>query len=211
MTAAVATNTSAIVTASYNAVSKAATLTVTPPASLQGVTVTPTSVAGGTNSQGNVTLSAGAPQGGAVVALSNDMPGVAGVPASVTVPAGTTSATFTVMTTSVSATTAVTISAAYSGVTRTAILSVTPPGQPATLAVTATGRSGERITSSPSGITVAVGSSGSASFVAGTAIKLSVSSGRSAIWSGACSSGGNSRSSCTFTLTGNASVGANVQ
>jgi hypothetical protein len=40
---------------------------------------------------------------------------------------------------------------------------------------------------------------------------LSVSGGRSAIWSGACSSGGNKRSSCTFTLNGAASVSANVQ
>jgi hypothetical protein len=31
------------------------------------------------------------------------------------------------------------------------------------------------------------------------------------IWSGACSSGGNKTKSCTFTLTANASVTANVQ
>jgi len=31
------------------------------------------------------------------------------------------------------------------------------------------------------------------------------------IWSGACSSGGNKVKTCTFTLTGNASVSANVQ
>jgi hypothetical protein len=89
----------------------------------------------------------------------------------------------------------------------------TPPpgGQTATLTVTATGRSGERITSSPSGINVSVGSSGSASFAGGTAITLSVSTGRDAIWSGACSSGGSKRRTCTFTLTASASVTANVQ
>jgi hypothetical protein len=38
------------------------------------------------------------------------------------------------------------------------------PTQPATLTVTATGRSGERVTSSPAGINVSVGSTGSASF-----------------------------------------------
>jgi hypothetical protein len=31
------------------------------------------------------------------------------------------------------------------------------------------------------------------------------------VWSGACSSGGNKTKTCTFTLTGNAAVTANVQ
>lgn len=77
--------------------------------------------------------------------------------------------------------------------------------------MTATGRSGERITSSPAGINVAVGSTGSASFTTGTSITLSVSNGRDAIWSGACSSGGGKARSCTFTLNANAAVTGNVQ
>ena len=86
-----------------------------------------------------------------------------------------------------------------------------PPGGALTLTVTATGRSGERIVSSPAGINVAVGSTGSASFTGGTAITLSVSSGRDAVWSGACSSSGNKTKTCTFTPTTNASVTGNVQ
>jgi hypothetical protein len=85
-----------------------------------------------------------------------------------------------------------------------------PPGQPATLTVTATGRSGARITSSPAGIDVTVGGSGSASFATGAQITLSVTTGK-AIWSGACSSGGNKARSCTLTLTGTAALTANVQ
>jgi hypothetical protein len=85
------------------------------------------------------------------------------------------------------------------------------PGQMATLTVTATGRSGERVTSSPSGVNVAVGSTGSASFATGTSITLSVTNGRDAIWSGACSTSGNKTRTCGFTLNGNASVTANVQ
>jgi hypothetical protein len=77
--------------------------------------------------------------------------------------------------------------------------------------VTATGRSGERVTSTPVGINVLVGSTGSASFTTGTSITLTVSNGRTAIWSGACSSGGSKTKSCQFTLTANASVTANVQ
>ena len=68
-----------------------------------------------------------------------------------------------------------------------------------------------RITSTPAGINVATGTSGSASFTVGTSITLTVTNGRSAIWSGACSSGGNKVRTCTFTLGGAASVTANVQ
>jgi len=85
------------------------------------------------------------------------------------------------------------------------------PGQTATLTVTASGRTGERVTSSPAGINVAVGSSGSASFTTGTSITLTVSNGRDAIFSGACSSGGSKRKTCTFTISGPASVSVNVQ
>jgi len=81
----------------------------------------------------------------------------------------------------------------------------------AVLSVTATGRSGPVVTSNPTGIYSSVGLPSSATFVAGRQITLSVDSGRSAIWSGACSSSGSKRTSCTFTLTGNASVSANIQ
>ena len=47
-----------------------------------------------------------------------------------------------------------------------------PPPGTATLTVTATGRSGERVTSNPAGINVSVGTTGSASFNAGTSITL---------------------------------------
>jgi hypothetical protein len=86
-----------------------------------------------------------------------------------------------------------------------------PPGATVTLTVTATGRSGERVTSSPAGINVSVGSTGSAPFTAGVQITLSVSNSRDAIWSGACSSGGNKTKTCTFTISANASVNPNVQ
>ena len=180
------------------------------PAALSTVSVNPSSVTGGSASQGTVTLTAAAPAGGFAVSLSDDS-AAATVPASVTVAQGATSATFSITTTTVAASTPVTITAAAGSVTRTATLTVTPPGQAVTLTVTATGRSGERITSSPAGINVAVGSSGSASFTSGTSITLSVSNGRDAIWSGACSSGGSKARTCTFTLTATSTVTANVQ
>jgi hypothetical protein len=127
------------------------------------------------------------------------------------VASGSTAANFTATTTAVGAATPVTITATSAGVSRTASLSVTPQGTTVTLTVTASGRSGERVTSSPAGINVAVGSSGSAPFAAGTQITLSVTNGRDAVWSGACSSGGNKTRTCTFTLNAAASVSANVQ
>src|SRR3989442_1367845 len=151
---------------------------------------------------------------GAAVSLSSSNPGVASVPATVTVLSGNSGASFSISTTAVSASTTVTITGTYNGTTRRATITVTPPAPPpqtATLTVSATGRSGETVVSSPAGINVATGSSGSASFASGTAITLSVSNGRDAIWSGACSSGGNKTRTCTFTLSGTATVTANVQ
>ncbi|HKB10154.1 MAG TPA: hypothetical protein VKD69_05860, partial [Vicinamibacterales bacterium] len=183
--------------------------------SLSAIALNPASVIGGSSSQGTATLTAAAPAGGAVVTLSSSDTAVATVPASVTVAAGATSATFSVATTAVTTAMAATISGAFGGATRTASLNVTPASQPpgpnVTLTVTATGRSGNRIVSSPAGINVAVGSSGSAPFASGTSITLSVTNGRSAIWSGGCSSGGNKTKTCTFTISGAASVTANVQ
>jgi hypothetical protein len=86
-----------------------------------------------------------------------------------------------------------------------------PPTGTATLTVVASGRSGERVTSTPSGINVSVGTTGSAPFATGTSITLRVTNSRDAIWSGACSSGGNKTKTCTFTLNGNATVTASVQ
>src|SRR5205823_1385212 len=149
-----------------------AALGVNPPpptVTISAITVNPASVVGGSSSTGTATLNRAAPSGGAAVSLSSSNTGAATVPASVTVPAGATSANFTIATKAVSASTPVTISGAFGGATRTATLTVTPSSPPPpsgsfTLTVTATGRSGERISSSPGGISVAVGSTGSASF-----------------------------------------------
>ena len=100
------------------------------PLTLSALTLSPSSVVGGGASQGTVTLTAAAPTGGAVVTLSSSNTAVAAVPASVAVPAGSTSAGFTVTTAAVTASTPVTISAAYGGVTRAAGLTVTPQAAP---------------------------------------------------------------------------------
>lgn len=112
---------------------------------LASVSVSPSSVNGGTSSTGTVTLSGPAPPGGAVVYLSSSS-SAATVAASVTVAAGTTSATFTVNTSSVSAATAATITASYAGASKTGMLTVNPSsggGTPAgTYTLTIKGTSG---------------------------------------------------------------------
>ncbi len=190
-----------------------------PEASLNSLTLNPTSVTGGGPSQGSVTLTSAAPTGGADVALSSSNPAVASLPASVTVAAGATSATFSVSTSTVGANTNVTITGTYEGTSRTATLTVTPvpppppppPGGTATLTVTASGRSGERVTSSPAGINVSVPGTQAASFTTGASITLSATNGRDVVWSGACSSNGNKTRSCTFTFSAASSVSASVQ
>jgi hypothetical protein len=125
-TTVVAASTAVTISASYGGASKSATLTVPPSPlpTLSSLTLNPTSVIGGAQSTGTVTLSGPAPAGGAQVALASNN-GAASVPSSVTVPAGATSATFTVGTSIVVASTSVTISASYNGTTQTATLSVT--------------------------------------------------------------------------------------
>ena len=211
--AAVAASTGATLTATYNGVSRTTTLTVTPPpppSSLSALAFSPVSVTGGASSTGTVTLTSAAPAGGSLVTFADDS-GATTVPGSVTVAAGATTATFAVTTTTVTMATASTVTATLGGMTRTATLTVNPAAAGATLTVTATGRAGESLLSSPAGINAAVGTTGSASFAVNTAITLSVSNGRDAIWSGGCSSGGNKAKTCTFTITGTASVAGSVQ
>jgi hypothetical protein len=96
------------------------------PASLSAVSVSPTSIVGGSTAQGTVTLTGGAPSGGALVSLSSANPSVAAVPSSVTVAAGVSSVTFAVNTSAVTVNTSVIVSASYGGVSRTTTLTVTP-------------------------------------------------------------------------------------
>jgi hypothetical protein len=65
---------------------------------LSAVSVSPTTVTGGTSSQGTVTLSAPAGAKGTRISLTSSDP-AASVPASVTIPRGQTSATFAITTT----------------------------------------------------------------------------------------------------------------
>ena len=125
-TSAVTMPTSTTISASYGGVTKATTFTVTPASApaLASVALTSTSIVGGTSTTGRATLTAPAGSGGAVVTLRSSNPTLVGVPASVVVPAGATSATFTVTTTVTKRNATVAVYATYASVTKTASLTV---------------------------------------------------------------------------------------
>jgi hypothetical protein len=114
--------------ASAGGVTKSIFVNVAPdpnaPPLLQSVTISPTSVAGGTRATGTVFLSAPSPSGGISVTLATSNSSAAQVPGIVNIPAGQTSASFSVTTFAVSANTSVTITAFYD-TTRSATLTVT--------------------------------------------------------------------------------------
>jgi hypothetical protein len=135
-TTSVAAQTVVTISVSGGGVTLSAPLTVNPQAppppppgpTLSSLTLSPTSVVGGSTSQGTVTLSSAAPNGGAMVTLTSGNTNVATVPPSVTVAAGSSSAPFTVTTKAVTASTSVTISGSAGGTPQAATLTVTPAG-----------------------------------------------------------------------------------
>jgi hypothetical protein len=96
---------------------------------VSSLTLSPSSVAGGGTVQGSVTLSAPAPAGGVVVALSSSSAS-ATLPATVTVPAGNVSTSFTIATSAVSSNQTATITASYAGSSAQATLTITGGGFP---------------------------------------------------------------------------------
>jgi len=131
-TSAVSSTTVTTINAAYAGVTKTATFTVnapTPPppppvATLMSLTLSRTSVVGGDSLSGTATLAANAPEGGVTVALSSSNPSAAIVPASVTIPAGSKSQSFTVTTIAPKKNTASTISASYAGVTKAMTIAI---------------------------------------------------------------------------------------
>jgi thermitase len=95
------------------------------PATLASVSLNPTAVTGGSPSVGTAALTAAAPAANATVTLTSDNASVV-VPASVTIPAGQTSATFNVSTSTVATPTLANISGTYNATTQSATLTVNP-------------------------------------------------------------------------------------
>ena len=124
-TSAVATVTTVTVTASYNGTAVQAGLTINP-AILSSLNLSTGTLVGGNSLTGTVALNGPAPSGGAIVSLSDNSTS-AQTPASITIAAGATSATFTITASPVSTPTAVTISATYNGINKQGTITINPP------------------------------------------------------------------------------------
>ncbi|MGJ5817803.1 beta strand repeat-containing protein [Paludibaculum fermentans] len=121
---AAAAGQSVALTASYLGVVKTATAQIIA-VTLKSITVPATAVSGTLIKTSSVTLSGPAPTGGIVVALSSSDPAAAAVPASVTVPAGASTAAFNITTVAGVSSPGVTITASANGVSRTGTLQLT--------------------------------------------------------------------------------------
>jgi len=124
-TSTVSSTTIGNITATYAGVNKSATLTVNAPApaTLSSLTLNPTTVVGGSSSVGTVTLNK-ATSTPLVVTLTSNKPAKAIVPGNVTVPAGASSVTFNIATASTNKKINAGLTASYSGVTKTATLTI---------------------------------------------------------------------------------------
>lgn len=118
---------SVIITASSGGVSRTATLQVVSPFRVQSVSLSPSAITGGQASTLTVRLATPAPNGGVQVQLNSDNPAVAPVPASVSIPAGQTSATVRVNTTAVANRATVNLTASLNGSHSSGTLAVNPP------------------------------------------------------------------------------------
>ncbi|MDR3689924.1 MAG: protease pro-enzyme activation domain-containing protein [Fimbriimonas sp.] len=124
---AVASTQTVAITAKAGTVTQQATLTLQPP-SLVSLSISPSTVKGSSTVAvtGTVTISGPSPTGGVIVKLSSSAALVAGVPASVTIPAGKSSATFKVTHKKVTSSTSVSIAASLGQASVTTTLTVTP-------------------------------------------------------------------------------------
>src|SRR5262249_50741461 len=121
----VAQPTAVTITATFGLVTISRTLTVVPPA-LSALSLTRSTIIGSCQTAtAKVTLSGSAPAGGAVVPLKTTTSG-AHIPASITIPAGATTASLTVTTNAVSTINNGAFSASFGGVAKTLSLAVRP-------------------------------------------------------------------------------------
>jgi hypothetical protein len=151
--------------------------TATP--ALAKVAINPTQVIGGDPATGTVTLTAAAPAGGVQVSLSSDDPAAATVPASVTITAGSTSASFPITTNVIGNPQSATIIGTAGGVTTYEIITVYTPFTFANGSVSLVrgGNGNGEVTSQPAGIDCIITSAGGSGtcgawFPVGTVVRL---------------------------------------
>ena len=131
-TAGVSAQQSATITATFAGSTSTATLIVNPALS---ITLSPAAVVGGTSATGTISL-AQAPTTAATVTLESSDSKSASVPASVIVPAGQLSVSFTISTSNQIAPVAIVITGSYASATQSATLTINPAGLPSPVSLT---------------------------------------------------------------------------
>lgn len=121
----VLTDSKVTITATFKGLIKSVVVTVVAP-KLTGFTLGPTTIVGGNNPVGKLTLNGQAADPGATVLMSSSNPAVASVISKTVIPTGATFARFFVYTKGVSAPGSATITASYHGVVLTQNVTVTP-------------------------------------------------------------------------------------
>jgi hypothetical protein len=174
--------TTGIVTATANGISVSAPVSVWPVPQPVLSNVSIPFVSSGQPFTGTVTLSSAALLGGASISLTSDTPGVAAVPASITIPYGSVSGTFTGIAGSVAGPSTVTITATFNGIPMTVALSIIPGPvlsipiftlSPYTMigpGVVTTGTVGLNQPAPPGGVTLALATNSSAAKVPASVI-----------------------------------------
>ena len=124
-TDAVATTTTATLTATWKGAAVQSQITLTPQVAPGSITISPATTTGTNGSSGTVTLASPA-NGDVQIMLSSSNPAVAAVPSSVTVPQFAGGGGFLIFTSNPAVPTTVTITASGAGVSKTATLTVNP-------------------------------------------------------------------------------------
>ena len=126
LTSAVTANQTCNIAATLGRTSKTAQFTVIPAVQLA---LTSSSIVGGNNVGGTVTIADSAPISGATVNLQSS-DSIAKAPSFVNIPSGQNSTSFTITTAAVTAAQTVTITATYGSLKQSATLTVNPPASP---------------------------------------------------------------------------------
>ena len=120
--AAVAIQTNAIITGTYNGIQQTTSVTLTPP-QLTGVSCNPTTISGAGNAACTLTIGSAAPAGGFPIALTSNSASLV-VPATATVAASTTSASFTARASAVSINQTATVTVSANNIQETTLISL---------------------------------------------------------------------------------------
>jgi uncharacterized protein (TIGR03437 family) len=172
-TAAISSDQSAKLTATYHGSSATATVSLTASTVVSSLACNPASLRPNSSAICTVTLSKAAPAGGAMVTLSSSKTALT-VPASVTVVAASTSATFTANAGAVSSDQSVTLTATYSGSSVNSAVSLVAPALISSLVCTPTSIGPNSSTTCTVTLTKAAPNAGATVSLSDTSSRLSV-------------------------------------